>query len=92
MRRITIDVDGVSPARYADIVNAIWMQMNAIGCDFTVTPTSGPYRPSSTSAGTNTARCRGRRAVDAAHRRRSRPVRTNPVPGMVPSRPGDVVE
>lgn len=38
MRRITIDVDGVSPARYADIVNAIWMQMNAIGCDFTVTP------------------------------------------------------
>ncbi|MFE9203407.1 hypothetical protein [Micromonospora sp. NPDC007230] len=24
--------------QYADIVNAIWMQMNLIGCDFTVTP------------------------------------------------------
>ncbi|SCL50719.1 hypothetical protein [Micromonospora chersina] len=38
MREITVRVDGVSEERYADIVNAIWMQMNAIGFDFTVTP------------------------------------------------------
>ncbi|MCP3785326.1 hypothetical protein NLX85_18355 [Micromonospora sp. A3M-1-15] len=28
----------MSNKKYADIVNAIWMQMEAIGCDFTVTP------------------------------------------------------
>ncbi|MBM0236524.1 hypothetical protein JNW88_03960 [Micromonospora sp. ATA32] len=38
MREITVGLDGVSDEQYADIVNAIWMQMNAIGCDFTVTP------------------------------------------------------
>ncbi|WP_446209792.1 hypothetical protein [Micromonospora sp. IBSANI012] len=38
MREITIRLGVVSEERYADIVNAIWMQMEAIGCDFTVTP------------------------------------------------------
>ncbi|MEH0934230.1 hypothetical protein [Micromonospora psammae] len=38
MREITIRLGGVSEERYADIVNAIWMHMEAIGCDFTVTP------------------------------------------------------
>lgn len=38
MREITVRLGGVSDEQYADIVNAIWMQMNAIGCDFTVTP------------------------------------------------------
>ncbi len=38
MREITVSLDGVNDEQYADIVNAIWMQMKAIGCDFTVTP------------------------------------------------------
>jgi hypothetical protein len=38
MREITVRFGGVSKEQYADIVNAIWMQMQAIGCDFTVTP------------------------------------------------------
>ena len=38
MREITVHLGGVSDEQYADIVNAIWMQMRAIGCDFTVTP------------------------------------------------------
>ncbi|MCW3817869.1 hypothetical protein ONA91_25805 [Micromonospora sp. DR5-3] len=37
MREITIRL-GVDDDQYADVVNAIWMQMNLIGCDFTVTP------------------------------------------------------
>ncbi|MEU7957502.1 hypothetical protein [Micromonospora humida] len=28
----------MKPKKYADIVNAVWMQLQAIGCDFTVTP------------------------------------------------------
>ncbi|MGY0002489.1 hypothetical protein [Micromonospora sp. I033] len=38
MREIKVRLDGVTEEQYADIVNAIWMQMKAIGCDFTVTP------------------------------------------------------
>ncbi|SBT44582.1 hypothetical protein [Micromonospora narathiwatensis] len=38
MREITVRLDGVDPDKYADIANAIWMQMKATGCDFTVTP------------------------------------------------------
>ncbi|MFG2050892.1 hypothetical protein ACGFIW_26090 [Micromonospora sp. NPDC048935] len=37
-RRITVELRGVEDERYADIVNAIWMQMQAVGCDFTVKP------------------------------------------------------
>ncbi|WP_405089355.1 hypothetical protein OG767_16445 [Micromonospora sp. NBC_01392] len=36
MREITIRFDCRDPDRYADIANAIWAQMNATGCDFTV--------------------------------------------------------
>ncbi|MGC4862310.1 hypothetical protein [Micromonospora sp. DT41] len=38
MREIKICFDCDDADRYADIVNAIWAQMNATGCDFTVTP------------------------------------------------------
>jgi hypothetical protein len=38
MREITVRLGGVTDERYADIVNAIWMHMRAIDCDFTVTP------------------------------------------------------
>jgi hypothetical protein len=38
MREITVRFGDVSSDQYADIVNAIWMQMNLVGCDFTVTP------------------------------------------------------
>ncbi|SBT40692.1 hypothetical protein [Micromonospora auratinigra] len=38
MRKITIHVDPRDADHYADIVNAVWAQMNATGCDFTVTP------------------------------------------------------
>ncbi|MET7373451.1 hypothetical protein [Micromonospora arida] len=39
MREFTVRLDGVpDEQRYADIVNAVWMQMQAIGCDFTVVP------------------------------------------------------
>ncbi|MEU1884634.1 hypothetical protein ABZ491_04025 [Micromonospora rifamycinica] len=37
-RQFTVRLRGVGPGKYADIVNAVWMQMQAIGCDFTVTP------------------------------------------------------
>ncbi|KWV30789.1 hypothetical protein [Micromonospora rifamycinica] len=37
-RQFTVRLRGVGPEKYADIVNAVWMQMQAIGCDFTVTP------------------------------------------------------
>ncbi|MEV4846683.1 hypothetical protein AB0K20_26105 [Micromonospora matsumotoense] len=37
-RQFTVRLRGVKPEKYADIVNAVWMQMQAIGCDFTVTP------------------------------------------------------
>ncbi|MEV4467385.1 hypothetical protein AB0J51_27635 [Micromonospora echinofusca] len=37
-RRITIHLWGVEEGRYADIVNAIWMQMRAIDCDYAVKP------------------------------------------------------
>ncbi|MFI7250346.1 hypothetical protein [Micromonospora chalcea] len=37
MRKITVELD-VDANQYADIVNAIWMQMMAIGCDFAVVP------------------------------------------------------
>ncbi|MFG1914753.1 hypothetical protein [Micromonospora sp. NPDC048898] len=36
--KITIELRGVKHEQYADIVNAIWMQMQAVGCDFTVKP------------------------------------------------------
>ncbi|WP_089153978.1 hypothetical protein [Micromonospora sp. NBS 11-29] len=38
MREITIRVECADPNRYADIANAVWAQMNATGCDFSVTP------------------------------------------------------
>ncbi|MEV4831052.1 hypothetical protein AB0K25_22375 [Micromonospora sp. NPDC049257] len=37
-REFTVRLRGVGPGRYADIVNAVWLQMQAVGCDFTVTP------------------------------------------------------
>ncbi|WP_433233374.1 hypothetical protein ACQP2H_15950 [Micromonospora sp. CA-248260] len=38
-RQFTVRLRGVGPDQYADIVNAVWMQMRAIGCDYcTVTP------------------------------------------------------
>ncbi|MEH1168273.1 hypothetical protein V6V47_23100 [Micromonospora sp. CPCC 205539] len=37
-RKITIQLWGVKDAQYADIVNAIWMQMRAVDCDFAVEP------------------------------------------------------
>ncbi|WP_146179910.1 hypothetical protein [Micromonospora sp. RP3T] len=37
MREITIRFDCEDPDRYADIANVLWAQMNATGCDFTVT-------------------------------------------------------
>ncbi|MGC4889700.1 hypothetical protein [Micromonospora sp. DT227] len=36
MREITIRFDCRDDDRYADIANALWAQMNATGCDFTV--------------------------------------------------------
>lgn len=38
MREIIVRLNGVDHEQYAHIVNAIWMQMRAIDCDFTVTP------------------------------------------------------
>ncbi|MER7418327.1 hypothetical protein ABT346_16350 [Micromonospora peucetia] len=38
MRKITVHLDVASEGKYADILNAIWMQLEAVGCDFTVLP------------------------------------------------------
>lgn len=37
-RTITVRLRDVEPERYADIANAVWMLLEAIDCDFTVTP------------------------------------------------------
>lgn len=37
-RQFTVRLQGLKAGQYADIVNAVWMQLQAIGCDFTVTP------------------------------------------------------
>ncbi|RAO31429.1 hypothetical protein ONO23_03824 [Micromonospora noduli] len=37
-RRITVQLWGVDDEQYADIANVIWMQMQAVGCEFTVKP------------------------------------------------------
>ncbi|MER7165328.1 hypothetical protein ABT336_04505 [Micromonospora sp. NPDC000207] len=40
-RTIVVTLRGVGPDQYADIANAIWMQLTAVGCDFGVTPDDG---------------------------------------------------
>ncbi|QDY08670.1 hypothetical protein FJK98_17235 [Micromonospora sp. HM134] len=37
-REFTVRLWGLKEDQYADIVNAVWMQLRAIDCDFTVTP------------------------------------------------------
>ncbi|MFY1682530.1 hypothetical protein [Micromonospora sp.] len=37
-RQFTVRIRGVKPEKYADIVNAVWMQLEAIGGDFAVIP------------------------------------------------------
>ncbi|WP_328347198.1 hypothetical protein [Micromonospora sp. NBC_00421] len=37
-REFTVRLRGLEEGQYADIVNAVWMQLQAIGCDSTVTP------------------------------------------------------
>ncbi|WP_434740260.1 hypothetical protein [Micromonospora sp. SH-82] len=37
-RTIVVTLRGVGPDQYADIANAIWMQLTAVGCDFGVAP------------------------------------------------------
>ncbi|MEW2329431.1 hypothetical protein AB0880_16645 [Micromonospora chersina] len=37
-REVTIRLRGISEKKYAHIVNALWMQLRAIDCDFSVAP------------------------------------------------------